>query len=70
MELKVLKLYINRSVKYTAGSVINVTAGEAAFLLRDAPGCFEEVKPEAALEEKQIEEAPADKMIRRARKDK
>lgn len=68
MELKVLKLYINRTVVYAAGSVINVTPAEAAFLQRDAPGCFE-VVPEST-GEKSVEAPPEDKMVKGAHKEK
>ena len=68
MKLTVISNYRNQHTEYLIGSVIDIddTAGE--FLMRDAPGCFEVVKPEVEEPvEKEIGSPPVDKMIRRGR---
>ena len=47
MKLKVVSTYIAGNVNYPAGVSIEVDAERGAFLLRDAPGCFEVVEAEA-----------------------
>lgn len=42
MKLRVVSDYANREVVYTAGRVIDVTETEAAWLMADSPGTFEE----------------------------
>jgi hypothetical protein len=41
MQLKVVSPYRAGQVFYPEGQIIHVTEAEAAFLMRDAPGCFE-----------------------------
>ena len=43
MKLKCLKPYKNKELQYKPGDVIEVTPDEAAYLHKDAPGCFEDV---------------------------
>lgn len=52
MKLKVLSKYRSRETFYQAGSEIEVTEAEAATLMVDSPGTFEEVKPEPKKEAK------------------
>ncbi len=42
-KLKVLSEYRSREIHYLKGTVIEVDEVWAEFLMRDAPGCFEEV---------------------------
>lgn len=69
MKLYVLANYASRNTQYAAGCVIEVDAAKAAFLMRDAPGCFA-VEEEPEPKEKAFERPPADKMLRRPRKAK
>ncbi len=46
-KLKVLSEYISRATHYPKGTVIEVDEVQAEFLMRDAPGCFEEVGKKA-----------------------
>jgi hypothetical protein len=50
MKLKVKSNYRNANIVYLAGSVIEVTEGEAEVLMRDSPGSFEEVVPAQRLD--------------------
>ena len=45
VKLTVLADYRCREVAYSPGAVIEVTAERAAFLMADAPGCFEVYQP-------------------------
>jgi len=54
--------YRNRSTIYTPGQVIEVAQSIADWLSRDAPGCFEEVKPR----KRRMRKPPADKAIHEA----
>jgi hypothetical protein len=68
-KLRVVGEYANRGVSYAVGSVIDVTPEQEQFLVNDAAGCFEKVdesQPDL-FEEKGIDEAPEDKMQRRAK---
>ena len=58
--LKVVKDYRNKDREYEQGSKITVEDDEAAFLMRDAPGCFAEYKPKA----KAADEPPKDKAVK------
>ena len=40
--LKVVSDYRSGGVQYSAGEVLEVDESRAAFLFRDAPGCFDE----------------------------
>lgn len=66
IKLKVVEDYVNKDLRYGAGSVIDVPEVLGLWLMRDAPGCFERIAP-AVPSEKAITAAPADKMQRRAR---
>ena len=66
VKLLVISEYISRGERYPEGKVLEVDETRAAFLLRDAPGCFERV--EDAPIHTEIEVPPADKMVRRARR--
>ena len=59
MKLKCLKWYSNQTVSYRPGDVIEVTAEEQEFFLRDAPGCFEVVP-----EKKQVKAPAKDKAVK------
>ena len=63
MKLNVLKLYQNRAVVYRKGNTIDVPEAEAAFLLADAPGCFDVVPPKR----KMMDGPPADKAMKSRR---
>lgn len=58
MRLQVIGKYQNSALgmDVRAGDVIEANNADAEFLLRDAPGCFEEYKAKAA-------QAPANEMI-------
>lgn len=45
--LKVLSEYKNKNLHYLPGSTLNLDSDEEAFLLRDAPGCFEVITESA-----------------------
>jgi len=67
VKLLVISEYISRGERYPEGKVLEVDEARAAFLLRDAPGCFErveDIEPIAAA----YTEPPVDKMVRRARR--
>jgi hypothetical protein len=63
MKLRVLQDYCCRSVVYRAGRVIVVSDEEGAWLLNDAPGCFELDEPK---QRKAVKKPPADKMMQGA----
>ena len=72
VKLNVVQPYRNREVSYPAGQVIEVSTELAAWLMADAPGCFEpEVKPKAVeappVNKKAVELPPVDKMVRAPR---
>ena len=46
MKLRVLADYVERDVRYRAGTEIEVPDGEGEHLLRDSPGSFELWEPE------------------------
>jgi len=54
-----------RNLRFVAGEEFDATDELAAYLTRDAPGCFEEV-----IREKALDEPRRDKMVRRAPVDK
>ena len=60
--LRCVGRYVNgaRGLVYVVGDVFDATPEQAAFLLADAPGCFEPVQPES----KAINAPPADKAIK------
>ena len=60
--LKVIKTYRSKDREYEQGSKITVEDDEAAFLMRDAPGCFVEYEPKA----KAADEPPKDKAVKAA----
>lgn len=60
--LKVKSRYLNRDVVYNVGQVIEVDDDYAAWLMRDCPTCFEDIKPHG--EAKAMIGPPADKMIK------
>lgn len=62
MRLRCVAAYRNdpRNVIYRAGDEFDATDEHAAFLLADAPGCFEHVKPKA----KRVRKPPQDKAMR------
>lgn len=64
MKLKAIHRYFNgpRGLAYPEGTVFEADEPLAAFLMVDAPGCFEEVKA--------VEQPPKDKAIKRAPEDK
>jgi len=73
--LKCLSPYRNREEIIPAGTIIEVDEARAAWLMRDAPGCFEEItltlsrsagdpSPIKGEGSKMLEEPPADKMIK------
>ena len=64
MKLRCVGKYANdaRNLRFAAGDVFEPDEKLAAFLLVDAPGCFEEVKA--------IEAPPKDKAVKRAPEDK
>lgn len=66
MKIRVLKPYQSRGVFYPVDAVITVTEEEAAFLLRDAPGCFavEGEQPEV----RAVETPPVDRMIKQSKR--
>jgi hypothetical protein len=66
VKLLVISEYISRGERYPEGKVLEVDEARAAFLLRDAPGCFERV--EDAPIHTEIDAPPVDKMVRRARR--
>ena len=57
--LRCVGRYVNgaRGIVHVVGDVFDATPEQAAFLLADAPGCFEPVQPES----KAINAPPADK---------
>ncbi len=63
MRLEVLHSYRSRDLSYEAGQVIEVDTERAAFLMRDAPGCFREAVP---AETKALDAPPVDKQVKRA----
>ena len=65
MKLYVIEDYRSRAVFYPAGQEIDVSEGDAAFLMADAPGCFSTEKPKP--EKKEVEQPQADKMVRRGK---
>lgn len=67
VKLKVIKSYRNRNTQYQEGQVIDVTSSEAAFLIRDAPGCFTPVDTPVDTEYKGFIAPPKDKMARRGK---
>lgn len=68
MQLRVISRYENRDVVYEVGQTIDVDDMAAAWLMRDAPGCFEPVqdkpKTEPEPEAKAETEPPEDKAMR------
>ena len=70
VKLLVISEYISRGERYPEGKTLEVPEDRAAFLLRDAPGCFERVE-DAPIHTEQsaaFDAPPADKMVRRARR--
>lgn len=65
IQLLVKHAYRNRNVSYQAGEVIEVSDEQARFLMADAPGVFAPV--ETGQQEKSVEAAPKDKMVRRGK---
>jgi hypothetical protein len=67
MKLLVLYSYTNDpiNVRLTKGEQIEVDEAQAAYLLADAPGCFEvvtaETKQAKPVANKMVQSAPADK---------
>lgn len=61
IRIMVLALFRSRDTEYHPGQVLEVDEQRARFLLTDAPGCFERII------DKSIEQAPIDKMVRRAK---
>ena len=65
MKLSVKQFYRSGNVAYVPGETLEVDAEHGAFLMRDAPGCFEEVKPRRSMRKppkhKAIEEAQVEK---------
>lgn len=68
MKLKCIGNYRNdaRGLIYKKGEVFDADEPLAAFLLSDAPGCFEEVKPQT----KRVSKPPVDKAVKSAPKEK
>lgn len=66
MQLRVISRYENRDVVYEVGQTIDVDDMTAAWLMRDAPGCFALVqkKPVPEPEAKAETEPPEDKAMR------
>ena len=62
MRLRCVGRYVNgaRGLVYVVGDVFDATPEQAAFLLADAPDCFEPAEPES----KAINAPPADKAIK------
>jgi hypothetical protein len=67
MKIKVVSKYSNQKAQYGAGQVIDVPEEEAAFLMNDAPGCFDLVNDIPADTEQKEFTAPVDKMERKHR---
>lgn len=72
IKLRVLSKYRNQRTSYAAGSIIEVSEAEGAFLMKDAPECFAIIgadpKPYETKEESRVagfEMPPADKQMRR-----
>lgn len=68
IKLKCILPYRNdpRGWLYKPGTVFDATEADAKFLLADAPGCFEVVKPKA----KRVGRPPKDKMVAEPTKEK
>lgn len=64
VNLRVVADYRSGVLFYAAGTEIVVTYDLATWLQNDAPGCFEAVVEQPAV--KDIEQPPADKMLKRA----
>jgi hypothetical protein len=65
MPIVVVQAFYRRgTVVYTPGQRMEVSDDEAAYLLRDAPGCFAVDAP--TVEASAIDAPPAAKVIRRA----
>lgn len=64
MKLKTLRKYRSHRGAWEAGEEITVDNELGTWLLRDAPGCFEEMT------EKALDEPPEDKMVKSAPKKK
>ena len=66
VKLKCLHDYVNppRQLHFRKGDVAEVPAEVAAFLMRDAPACFQEVKGKA------VRKPAKDKMVKGPGKDK
>lgn len=58
VKLKVMADYQSSVGRYKKGATIEVGPAVADYLQRDAPGCFEVVRPKAA------KRPPVDKMVR------
>lgn len=63
MKMKCISGYSSQKAQYQAGQEIEVSEAEAAFLMNDAPGCFQEAEE---VQEKEFS-APVDKMERKHR---
>ena len=62
MRLRCVGRYVNdpRGIAYSVGETFDVDPALLAFLMADAPGCFEPAQPES----KAINAPPADKAIK------
>jgi hypothetical protein len=69
MKLKVVSPYKSSSTVYEVGQVLDLPDNMAAWLLRDAPGCFEVLLPEGSeVEYRDASQLEArDRMMRRPR---
>lgn len=67
MKLRCIANYRNdaRGLVYRVGDELEPDKELEVFLLSDAPGCFEEVKPR-----KQVRKPPVDKAVKAAPRDK
>jgi hypothetical protein len=64
MRLYVIDDYRSRNIHHPKGAILEVTMGEALFLVADAPGCFSTEAPSVSIETAAVEAPPADKMLR------
>lgn len=66
MKLRCTGNYINgpRNLVYRKGEVFDASPDLRAFLLADAPGCFEELEEPSETAEKGLDAPPMDKAIK------
>ena len=68
--LLVVKRYESPAGKWSVGEVITVEDALYDYLMRDAPGCFEEEEDDLPFKGKALDEPPEDKMMIKAPKKK